>query len=595
MHRHPCPLLAIPAALAVLLPLAAQGAAWEVAGGHLDVQGSVHFGTVNRASARDPELVPGVNAALVGAAGAAVGGKNQDDGNLNYNQGAAVSTAIKGSLSLRWTRGAWGVRASLRAWNDIALEDNPRPFGHVPNGFAPNQPLTDQGFVRRARFSGAVEDDVHLFGRTTLGTASLDWKLGTFKPDWGQRFSFNGGLNDLTPRDLPAQRRAGALPEEGTIAMPGVTGRLTLRQGTQVEAFIQTGFRANVASGCGTFFAQVDFVAEGCDKALLGVANDRTSLANGVFVKRSADQLPSDAGQFGMALRHTVASIGTQFGLHAAQFHSRAAYFGATRASRTTGAPFVARDPDGLNGTYFIEYPERIRIVGLTAEKKLAAGSLLAELTYRPNQPFQYNAVDLLNAFGSATAATPLRAAATATPLGGAFHGYERHKAVQLNLAAVHALPGFLGAAGGTAAAEVLAKHVPDLPDPAVMRFRRSDVYGSAPVGTAACPATASARTCSLDGYVSASALAYRLRLGLRYPQLFDGVDLLPTLTFGHDVKGWSEDGAVSEGRRFAILSLRVEVNRHLLVEAAWQPTWGGAYNNLKDRDTMNFSVGHRF
>lgn len=591
---------AAPVALGALVvfgvwPRTGQAAEWPLAGGKLNASGSIYFGTVQRTSERDPEIVTAANATLLGVAGTAAAGKNQDDGNLNFAKGDAVSTAVKGSLELGWRRDGFGVMARFRAWHDKALLDDARPWGNTPNGLTAGQPLSDAGFARRARFEGALADDVHLFGRTALGSASLDWKLGTFKPDWGTRFSFSGGLSDLTPRDFAAQRRAGALPEEGTIAVPGAAATLRLNAATQLDAFVQVGLRPNVALGCGTFFAAVDFVAEGCNKALLGAANDRTSLANGVFVKRATNVMPSDSGQAGIGVRHALPALGLEVGLHAAQFHSRAAYFGSIKTLRAAGAPFLPGDPGGLNPQYFIEYPPSIRMLALTLEKKLAAGVVLAELSYRPNQPFQYNAIDLLNAFGSATAATPLRAAANALPLGAVFSGYERHKAWQLNLAVQHGLPRMLGAAGGSVGAELVAKYVIDLPDPAQMRFRRSDVYGSAPLAGVACPPTASAKSCSLDGYVSANAVAVRMRLGLRYPQVFGGVDLLPSLALGQDLQGWSEDGTISEGRRVAVLSLRAEVAKAWLAEIAWQPTWGGGYNNQKDRDTLSMSVGYRF
>ena len=70
---------------------------FDLAGGRLSVSGSIFAGTVIRTDSRNAELLPAPNAALVGAAGTAVGGKNQDDGNLNFDKGDAVSRALKGS------------------------------------------------------------------------------------------------------------------------------------------------------------------------------------------------------------------------------------------------------------------------------------------------------------------------------------------------------------------------------------------------------------------------------------------------------------------------------------------------------------------
>ncbi|MEQ1519423.1 MAG: DUF1302 family protein, partial [Usitatibacteraceae bacterium] len=257
------------------------------------------------------------------------------------------------------------------------------------------------------------------------------------------------------------------------------------------------------------------------------------------------------------------------------------------------GAPFVPTDPGGLNVKYFTEFPEDIRMVGLTFEKKFAAGAVYGELTYRPNQPYQYNSSDLLTAFATPAGPTPLRAAATATTPGAIFHGFERHKAQQLDLGGFHALGSLFGAQSSNIAAEIVYKRAPDLPDRTLTRFRRADVYGAGPVNGVCL--TTNPKQCSLDGFISENALGYRMRLAMRYPQIMSGVDFNPTLSLGHDQRGWSEDSAIVEGRNFAILSLKAEVKKAWIVELSWQPTWGGEYNNAKDRSSAALSVGYRF
>jgi hypothetical protein len=100
------------------------------------------------------------------------------------------------------------------------------------------------------------------------------------------------------------------------------------------------------------------------------------------------------------------------------------------------------------------------------------------ELTYRPNQPLQFNAADLLGAVLSPVAPTTLCDQERALPPGGILSGFERHKNVQLQLGAVGQAPGVLGAAASNWGAEIVYKGVPDLPDPAVTRFGRGDVLG---------------------------------------------------------------------------------------------------------------------
>ena len=73
------------------------------------------------------------------------------------------------------------------------------------------------------------------------------------------------------------------------------------------------------------------------------------------------------------------------------------------------------------------------------------------------------------------------------------------------------------------------------------------------------------------------------------------GVDLKPSITFGHDVKGWSYDSLFIEGRRLAIVALQADVKKRFFVEASWTPIWGGRYNFAKDRDLFALAVGATF
>jgi hypothetical protein len=127
-----------------------------------------------------------------------------------------------------------------------------------------------------------------------------------------------------------------------------------------------------------------------------------------------------------------------------------------------------------------------------------------------------------------------------------------------------------------------------------VTRFGRSDIFGQGPVN-GACPSGASPVSCTVDGYVSRQAWGYRLQAGLRYAGVVSGLDLFPSVILGHDVSGWSGDGSILEGRMFAVVSLRADLANGITAEVAWQPTWGGTYNNLRDRGSAQANVGYRF
>ncbi len=293
---------------------------------------------------------------------------------------------------------------------------------------------------------------------------------------------------------------------------------------------------------CGTFFAAVDFMAEGCDKAMFGNLSDRAAIATGIYVKRTATQDPSDSGQGGIALKHTVDAWATEFGLYATQFHSRAPFYSGTKSGRVEGPAVPAGRPGNLNPTYFTEYPEDIRMFGASFESKWRGGMVVGELTYRPNQPLQYNSYDVISAAVSRTAPTPLREKADAVAPGGVLRAWERHEALQVQLGATGGLPKVLGSAGMSYGAELIYKLVPDLP-----RFVGDAIRarGGVRAGAGRRSVPAARRT----GVVHERRLrvAGSLRLpaarGLKYPKAIGEVDLIPSFVFGQDVWGWSGDG----------------------------------------------------
>lgn len=589
-------------ALAAIAPLvlspALHAVEYEIGEGKLKISGAAYLGVAVRTQDPDRELLPNVNSARVGIVGGAVSqtaGRNQDDGNLNYKRGDRVAEVAKAYLTLDYKWRDYGIVASGKAWYDYATARLGVPWGNSVNGYAAGEPLSDAGAMRLSKFNGAVIDNLYGHGRNRLGDVTVDWIVGNQKLDWGNRYYVFGGLRDLNPLDLSAAfRPAVDRDQETRIAFPALFARVALPgDETSVEGFYQLRFRSNAPNECGTFFAQLDFVSEGCTKVFLAQnLSDRTLLANNNYIKRAETVDPSDSGQGGIALKQKVAKWNTEFGLYAAQFHSRSSFYSVIKSSRS-GAPYVAGDADNRNPKYFTEYPEDIRMYGLTFDSKFRGGAVFGEFSYRPNQPLQYNSQDLIAAFTSTTAPTPLRARANAAALGSVFSGWERHDVMQLQLGASATVPQVLGAAALNVGGEVIFKRIPGLPDQSVTRFGRPDVFGQGPVN-GVCP-LANPVSCSNDGYVSKNAYGYRLRASLRYPNALPGIDLIPSLFFGHDVSGWSNDGGIVEGRKLAILALTANFKDGLTAGVSWQPTWGGTYNNMRDRSTAQAYVGYKF
>jgi hypothetical protein len=202
--------------------------------------------------------------------------------------------------------------------------------------------------------------------------------------------------------------------------------------------------------------------------------------------------------------------------------------------------------------------------------------------------------VDFLVTALSGVAPTPLRAAVNAIAPGGIYHAWERHRATQLQLGINQKIPNVLGAKGLSCGAEFIYKGVPDLPDQRETRFGRSDVFGEGPVNGVNL-STSSVQN-SFDGYVTKSATAFRMFAGLLYANVAgSGVDLTPSVFYGKDLHGWSGDLTINEGRNVANVALKAEFAKSFWAQAIWQPTWGGTYNNMRDRGTAQMIVGYKF
>src|SRR6185436_15459110 len=108
--------------------------------GQFTVKGSITAGIAFRTVSQDTDLLANVNSSLVGIPGTALTpttGRNQDDGNLNFNKGAPVSEVVNGYLSVAYRNGDYSVLASVKAWYDYAVAKAGHPWGSIPNGYTP--------------------------------------------------------------------------------------------------------------------------------------------------------------------------------------------------------------------------------------------------------------------------------------------------------------------------------------------------------------------------------------------------------------------------------------------------------------------------
>ncbi|MDD5191480.1 MAG: DUF1302 family protein, partial [Dehalococcoidales bacterium] len=344
----------------------------ELKSGDLDFifHGGLTYGTMMRTDRRDAGLLQSGNGNHVGVAGTAVGGSNTDDGDLNFGKGDTVSSVVKAVGSVDIKRGNYGVAARAKLWHEFTLGKSNPAFGDLLNGYSANHTLLDAGFTERAKFSGAVFQDVYIYGAFEPWGKPLTMRLGQQFLPWGAGWTITGGLSALNPVDLPAVHRPGALSEEMLIPIPALYGKMEVVRNTSIEGFYQFRFRPTTIDGCGTFFSTYDYLAPGCNGIVVApssAVSDPAAVATGFLGGRAPTPNVSDGGEFGLALTHNVAELGTDVGAYFAEYHSRLPVVSAIKTSRIAPPfPFLPGNPDGKNPLYFTEYPERIRVLGLT-------------------------------------------------------------------------------------------------------------------------------------------------------------------------------------------------------------------------------------
>jgi hypothetical protein len=578
-------------ALAIALVCSANASALDTT-----VGGRFTFGATFRTQDPDPQLMVSYNAQAVGLTGYANGGQNTDDANLNFRRGEATTRAFKGYLDFGLSEGAFSALVRVKAWHDFALSDHARPWGNNANNYAAGQPLGDDGAARLSRFSGVALGDAYIQHSASFGGTKVMGRLGQQSLAWGERAGFPGGLSAINANDQPAMRRAGAVPQEMRRPAPMLFARSEISPSVGVEGFYTTAFRPSALDMCGTFWATTDYLAEGCERTYVGgpAVNDRLRLANGYYLKRGPSPSANDGAQFGAALTWKSAALGADIGFYAARYIARTPIPGVYKSSRV-GPALIAGDPDGKNIRFFTEYPDDVKLYALTFLRKRGSRTWSGELAYRPNQALQLPPGDVLPPFLNPTVPALLRADANATAPGAAFSSYDTYHTAMLQVGLQQDW-GMVAGMGLTGSAEVVAKHVMSLPDPAVRRYGRPDQFGTGPVkGVCTVTSSDAARQCSFDGYVSPSAYAYRLRIEARLAQLSAGLNATASALFTHEFKGWSHDLLFSEGRKSMNLALRFDYRQRYLAELAYVPIWGGIYSNQGDRDQLALAVGVKF
>ncbi|MBL9216601.1 MAG: DUF1302 domain-containing protein, partial [Opitutaceae bacterium] len=193
-------------------------------------------------------------------------------------------------------------------------------------------------------------------------------------------------------------------------------------------------------------------------------------------------------------------------------------------------------------GRYQIEFPEDIHLWGASFNTSIQGIAIQGELSYRSNQPFQLDDVELLFA-----ALSPLSSRFAANNQIGAFAlntyipGYRRHKVVTGQITATKAARGFFGADQSTFLAEAGFVNA-DLDAKSRLRYDGPGTFVGGDINYMNNSGSNASGAAPLSEPASAFAddfsWGYQLLARLDYNNAFHGVNVSPLVVFTHDVGG---------------------------------------------------------
>jgi len=554
---------------------------------------------------------------------------NTDDGNWNFDQGETYSKIIKGSTEFFVGNEQYGLVTGAKYFYDFELKDESRAKDDT--GYS--RTLIDDSLES----AGADIELMNAYGYYNFDLERpITIKVGRQVLNWGAGLFMQGGVNIINHADLAAARVPGAELKDILLPVNMVSGSFELSNNLSLETFYQLEWEPIEIDPCGTFFSMNDTTADGCGPIILFNVPDSSIetlvSTNTGHIPRLDDKDASDTGQFGLALHLYLEQFnGSELSMYYMQYHSRLPYFSGAVANPFQPAPTALLPIPGLP-SYFSEYPEDIRLYGLSFTSSTSSGySLAAEYSFRENLPIQINTSEVvyggllrlhsrhLIQRSEEAGVAPFAFAGTEQK------GYDRYKVSQLQLSTIKLFNGVMGSDQLTLLAETGAVYIHDFPENKVSRYGRAASFGNgnfdglgqevfpdinpfSPINPAAYSCTgegavvavnANPSYCDSKGYTSQFSWGYILAMQLDYQGVFTGINLQPEFFFTHDVKGNAPDpmGLFIEDRKSLGVTFKADylLNKYQTSLGYVRYYGGGRDNLLNDRDHITASLSVSF
>ena len=263
-------------------------------------------------------------------------------------------------------------------------------------------------------------------------------------------------------------------------------------------------------------------------------------------------------------------------------------------------AAALAIDRYGKGGKYFLEYPEDIRLVGVSFNTVLGASgwALQGEYSLRADAPLQRaerkvledGLRPIITALGLASAAPERLPGYLAAYEPTRVEGYVRRDVSQVQATATKVFGPTMGADSLAFVMEAALMHVHDMPD------RRMTPIESPAGGILPAPPPTAPDDTPYEADADATSWGYRIAARLDYNNAIGSINLFPYAQFLHDVGGNSPapSGPFVEGRTALTVGIRADYLSRWQADVGFT-RFAGDGNELLDRDFISASVKYSF
>lgn len=352
--------------------------------------------------------------------------------------------------------------------NAVRTDSKPCPASRNPSGGPCGLVYGPGAVVRNQRTDNEtlkqIGEDLQLMELNFYGTVDLPvidrevtFKLGRQVVNWGEStLLFFDSINQINPPNANNLFRVGSVLEEVFVPINMAFLSMGLSDNTNLEAFYQLEWAPLEVPAPGSFLSPIDLGtnnaintvnlgfgngAEDPDRVAFLLDNPLSGLTNtSAAALRMPDVEPSDTGQYGLRLSHYAEWLnsGTELAAYYMNYHSRIPFLSvysvpegcgkhttntATFSAACSDVPLYhslvrANDPQGAtdDAVHFdkirlqLEYPEDIRLFGLSFNTSFGDLAVQGELAYRPDAPLQVDSEDLaFAAYGPAATNCHLR------------------------------------------------------------------------------------------------------------------------------------------------------------------------------------------